>query len=197
LNKFNRLAVFCGAQMGALSCYIETAKQFAAELIEKNISLVYGGSNIGLMKILADAMLEKKAEVIGVMPDFLVEKEIAHQKLSELYVVKSMHERKAIIYDKADGFVLLPGGMGSLDEFFEIITWAQLGLHNKPCGILNVQNYYDALIQFLDNAVTAGFVKKSMREMIIIEDTPKKLLAAFEIYQAPQQLRYMDKLKQT
>lgn len=196
MNKFNRLAVFCGAQTGVLSCYIEAAKQFAAELIEKNISLVYGGSNIGLMQILADAMLEEKAEVIGVMPDFLVEKEIAHPNLSELYVVKSMHERKAMIYEKADGFVLLPGGMGSLDEFFEVITWAQLGLHNKPCGILNVQHYYDSLIQFLDNAVTAGFVKQSMREMIVIEDAPKKLLATFEKYQAPQQLRYMDKLKQ-
>lgn len=178
-KKINQLAIFCGAQQGTRIEYTEIAKQLIDLFVKEGIGLVYGGGNVGLMGVLADHMLKLNGKVIGVIPDFLVAKEQAQQNLTELHIVSSLHERKELMYQLSDGFILLPGGAGSLDEFFEIFTWRQLGLHNKPCGILNIINYYDLLIQFLNHAVSEQFLKSHNREIIMIENSPELLLSRF------------------
>ena len=145
-----RIAVFCGAHLGDSPKYAQAAEALAHALADQQMGLVYGGDKIGLMSVLADTMLKRQAEVIGVIPQFLVDRGIAHQHLTQLHVVNSMHERKAVMSELADGFILFVGGVGSLDEFFELVSWGQLGLHQKPCGILNVEHYFDHLIQFLN-----------------------------------------------
>lgn len=182
MSKINRLCVFCGASKGEKKEYIDAANQFARLLVSANIGLVYGGARVGLMGVLADSMLQMNGEVIGVMPKFIAEHEIAHEEITELHLVDTMHERKALMADLSDGFVMLPGGAGTLDEFFEIMTWSQLALHNKPFGILNTENYYDHLLKFLDNAVAESFIKPMYRDRMLVNNEPQKLLNAFLNY---------------
>jgi hypothetical protein len=177
--------VFCGAHHGARAEFAVAARALGATLVEAGITLVYGGGRVGLMGVLADAVLEQGGEVVGVIPHGLDTKELAHDGLTEMHVVDSMHERKARMADLADGFVALPGGLGTLEEFFEIVTWAQLGIHTKPCGLLNVAGYYDKLSALLDHAVEEAFVKPPHRELILIEPDARRLLGRMRRFQAP------------
>ncbi|MBF0288849.1 MAG: TIGR00730 family Rossman fold protein [SAR324 cluster bacterium] len=174
-----RLCVYCGSSPGKRTEYTEGAKQLANSLVEQGIGLVYGGGNVGIMGLLADAVMTQGGHTIGVIPTALLEKELAHQGLTELRVVNSMHERKALMAELADAFIALPGGLGTLDELFEILTWAQLGLHQKPCGLLNIHQYYDKLISFLDHMVSEEYVKGLHRSMLLVETEPQKLLERF------------------
>lgn len=183
--KLKRIAVFCGASTGNKPEYTEATQQLVLALQEANIGLVYGGGRVGLMGKLADYAIAHKVEIIGVMPRALTENEVAHAGITKLYEVETMHERKALMTELADGFIMLPGGIGSLDEFFESWTWLQLGYHSKPCGILNVTHYFDPLIAFLDHATNAGFLGVTHRNAIIVEENPITLLQKFAAYQAP------------
>jgi uncharacterized protein (TIGR00730 family) len=171
-----RICVFCGSSTGARPSYARTAVKLGKILAKRQIGLVYGGGNVGLMGLIADSVLEHGGDVIGVIPRFLVHKEVAHQHLKDLRIVESMHERKALMADLSDGFIALPGGYGTLEEFCEIVTWAQLQLHHKPCGLLNVEGFYDQLLQFLDHAVNEQFLKASNRKLIQCSTDPEELL---------------------
>jgi uncharacterized protein (TIGR00730 family) len=162
-----RICVFCGSSPGARPSYVAAAKELARHLAAHKIGVVYGGGNVGLMGALADAALEAGGEIIGVIPQSLVEKELAHQGLTDLRVVGSMHQRKALMAELADAFIALPGGYGTFEEFCEVLTWTQLGLHRKPCGLLNVAGYYDALLALFDHAVREEFVRPVHREMVV------------------------------
>ena len=175
-----KICVFTGSRHGTSSAYADAAKQLAHDLVERGFGLVYGGGNVGLMNVIADAALELGGHVTGVIPDSLVSKEVAHRGLSDLRVVQSMHERKALMAELSDGFIGLPGGIGTLEELFEVLSWAQLGLHEKPCGLLNVAGYYDPLIAFLDGAVAQDFVKPKHRALLIVENQPTTLLDRLE-----------------
>jgi uncharacterized protein (TIGR00730 family) len=161
-------------------------------LARSGITLVYGGGHVGLMGVVAGATLEAGGRVVGVMPKMLVDREIAHSGLAELHVVGSMHERKALMAKLSDGFVALPGGTGTLEEFFEVLTWAQLGEHAKPCGLLNVAGYYDGLLAFFDHMVARGFLSEEHRRLVIVEQDPAALLEAFAIYEPPAVVKWMD-----
>lgn len=187
-----RICVFCGSSAGRNPAYRDAAEALGRLLAREGIGLVYGGSSVGLMTAVADAALAAGGEVIGVIPRALEAKEIAHPGLSALHVVGSMHERKALMAELSDGFVALPGGMGTFDEFFEVVTWAQLGIHVKPCGLLNVGGYYDRLTAFLDHAVAERFVKGEHREMIVVEERPEALLERFRAYRSPVVERWLD-----
>jgi uncharacterized protein (TIGR00730 family) len=180
-----RICVFCGSSPGSSPDYIQAAQQLGYTLASRKIGLVYGGAKVGMMGKIAEAVLERQGEVIGVIPKGLVEKEVSFTGLADLRVVASMHERKALMAELSDGFIALPGGLGTLEEFFEVATWAQLGLHLKPCGLLNIRNYYDTLVGFLDHIVDEKFVEPEHRAMILIDDDPEKLLQKFETYQPP------------
>lgn len=171
-----RVCVFCGSNSGALPEYAHAARDLARLLVQRRMGLVYGGGNVGLMGVLADAMLEGGGEVIGVIPALLVAKEVAHHGVTELRVVQTMHERKALMSDLSDAFIALPGGFGTLDEFFEILTWSQLGFHGKPCGLLNVANYYDRVLAMLDHAVAEKFLRPAHRQLVITDTSPSNLL---------------------
>lgn len=170
------VCVFCGSSAGTDPAYAEAAKQLGAELARRGSLLIYGGASVGLMGVIADAVLAAGGQVIGVMPRHLVDREIAHHTLSELHIVETMHERKQKMADLSDAFVLMPGGFGSWDEFCEVITWSQLGLHRKACGILNVQSYYDPLLLMTKHAVDQGFVRATLRDSIVVSDDPADLL---------------------
>ncbi|HET9911309.1 MAG TPA: TIGR00730 family Rossman fold protein [Anaerolineales bacterium] len=180
-----RICVFCGSSPGASPEYLQAATQLGHTLAGKNIGLVYGGAKVGMMGRIAEAVLEKKGEVIGVIPKGLVEKEVSFTGLADLRVVDSMHERKAIMAELADGFIALPGGLGTLEEFFEVVTWAQLGLHLKPCGLLNVRHYYNKLMDFLDHMVKEKFIELEHRSMILIDEDPDRLIQRFAAYRPP------------
>jgi uncharacterized protein (TIGR00730 family) len=180
-----RLCVFCGSSEGNDPAYLQAARALGETLARSGIGLVYGGASVGLMGVLADAALVAGGEVTGVMPRALVEKEIAHGGLSDLRVVGSMHERKALMAELADGFVALPGGIGTFEELFEVWTWAQLGHHTKPCALLNVRGFYDGLIAFLDKVVERGFMKDAHRSMLIVAQQPMELLERLEAYEPP------------
>jgi len=171
-----RICVFCGSNAGARSEYAEAARALATVLAERKLGIVYGGGNVGLMGVLADAALEHGGEVIGVIPQKLVDKEVAHHGVTELRIVETMHERKALMNDLSDAFLALPGGFGTLDEFFEVLTWAQLGFHGKPCALLNVAGYYDGMLTMLDHAVTERFLRPAHRELVIADTDPLRLL---------------------
>ena len=171
-----RICVFCGSNAGARSEYAEAARALATVLAERKLGIVYGGGNVGLMGVLADAALARGGEVIGVIPQKLVDKEVAHRGVTELLVVETMHERKALMNDLSDAFMALPGGFGTLDEFFEVLTWSQLGFHGKPCALLNVAGYYDGMLAMLDHAVTERFLRPAHRELIIADTEPLRLL---------------------
>ncbi len=177
------LCVFCGSSHGGRAVYTSAAKTLGRALVDRGFGLVYGGGKVGLMGTIADAVLEAGGEVIGVIPRFLSEKEIAHVGLTQLHVVSSMHERKAMMAELADGFIALPGGYGTFEEFCEILTWAQLGFHQKPCGLLNVDGYYDRLIAMFDHAVEEQFVHTRHRSLVLVSTQPDELLdelVAFE-----------------
>ena len=166
--------------MGSKPAYAKAARQLGHALASRNLGLVYGGTNVGTMGELANAALEGGGEVIGVVPTIFVEKEIAHTALSDLRVVDSMHERKGLMAELSDAFIALPGGLGTIDELFEMVTWTQLGLHRKPCGLLNVCQYYRELANFLDYAVSEGFIKMPHRSLILVDENPDALLKKFD-----------------
>jgi len=176
MKELKRIAVFCGSNSGNDQAYKLAAQDLGKALCKANISLVYGGANVGLMGAIANAVLTNDGEAIGVIPRELLGVEIVHKHLSELFVVHSMQERKAMIASMADAYILMPGGSGSLDEFFEIFTWLQLGFHKKPCGILNIKGYFDDMLKFLDNAVKEGFMRPEHTAAILVADDPKHLL---------------------
>lgn len=191
MNQLNKIAVFCGASLGNHRIYADVAVQLAESLVHRGITLIYGGAGVGIMGSLADQVLKLGGHVVGVMPEDLVRKELAHPNLTELHVVPTMHARKALLAELSDGYLMLPGGSGSLDEFFDILTAAQLGYHKKPCGILNVKNYYDSLISFLDHAVMEGFINQAHKNMIIVASCPKQIIDRFAHYQAPSEVRWV------
>jgi hypothetical protein len=186
------IAVFCGSSEGASSIYKESAKQLGRVLAQRQITLVYGGANVGLMGAVADAVLEQGGKAIGVLPYFLQKREIAHQGLSELIMVDSMHERKAKMAELADGFIALPGGPGTLEEYFEIFTWGQLGLHQKPCGLLNINGYFDPLVSMFDRMEREQFMQPKYRSMVITDHTPEGILQQFSNYAAPSVKTYLN-----
>jgi uncharacterized protein (TIGR00730 family) len=192
VSEIRRLAVFCGSNPGARPEYVEAARALGTLLCARRIGVVYGGSSVGLMAALADTMLENGGDIIGVIPRMLVEREVANNALSDLRIVESMHERKALMAELADGFMALPGGIGTLEEFFEIWTWGQLGMHDKPCGLLNVAGYFDGLLEFLDRAVDEKFVRDVHRRMVVVERDPTDLLARFEAYEPPRVVKWIN-----
>lgn len=191
IHTLNKVCVYCGSSPGRRPEYVQSATDLAAILVARNIGLVYGGGNVGIMGVLANAVLELGGQVTGIIPQGLVNREVAHQGLTDLRVVHSMHERKALMAELSDAFIALPGGLGTIEELFEILTWAQLGLHRKPCGLLNVAGYYDTLTAFLNHAVAEEFVRHKHRAMLIIETNPETLLERFERYQAPEVTKWI------
>lgn len=191
-----KLAIFCGSKDGATPIFRQAATTLGTTLAAHQIGLVYGGSRVGTMGAVADAVLAANGQAIGVLPHFLQEKEIAHPDLTELHLVESMHDRKAKMAELADGFIILPGGPGTMEEFFEVFTWAQLGLHEKPCGILNIDGYYDPLVTLFQQMETQGFLIPEHAAMLIVESDPEQLLERFRAYHAPQVKTYMN-TKQT
>jgi len=188
----NSVCVFSGSSPGARPEYTEAAVTLGRALAERGLTLVYGGSALGLMKQLADAALEAGGRVIGVAPIWLVKRKKAHQGLSELRVVDSMHERKRQMAESSDAVIALPGGLGTLDELFEAVTWGQLGLHRKPCGLLDVCGYYGRLIEFLEHAVAERFVKREHVAMLAVAETPEGLLEKFAQYEPPETAKWLD-----
>lgn len=186
-----KLAVFCGSKDGATPVFREAATTLGTALARHRIGLVYGGSRVGTMGAVADAVLAANGQAVGVLPRFLQEKEIAHPNLTELHLVESMHDRKAKMAELADGFIILPGGPGTMEEFFEVFTWAQLGLHEKPSGILNIDGYYDSLVQLFQQMETQGFLIPEHASMLIVESDPERLLERFRSYKAPRVKTYM------
>ena len=171
-----RVCVFCGSSIGNDPAYRTMAVTVGGLLAKRGIGLVYGGGNVGLMGIVADAALRAGGEVIGVIPHALNEREIAHAGVTDLRIVDSMHTRKAMMAELADAFIAMPGGVGTFEEFFEAVTWTQLGLHRKPCGLLNVSGFYTPLAAFIDHAVTEGFIKPIHRAIVVVDDDPERLL---------------------
>ncbi|HTF35439.1 MAG TPA: TIGR00730 family Rossman fold protein [Myxococcota bacterium] len=188
-----RICVFCGSSLGGRPSFRAAAALLGRTLAERRIGLVYGGASVGLMGILADAALEAGGSVVGVIPEALAKKEIAHEGLTALRIVGSMHERKAVMADLSDGFIALPGGMGTLEEFFEIVTWAQLGLHRKPCGLLDVESYFTPLLMFLDRAVEERFVKEVHRGLVLVAREPTALLDAFAEHESPVVAKWIER----
>jgi uncharacterized protein (TIGR00730 family) len=184
--NMKRICIFCGSSTGTRSEYAETARAMGQALLRRGIGLVYGGGCVGLMGIVADAVMGGGGEVVGVIPEALVTRELAHGDITQLIVVHSMHERKAKMAELSDAFVALPGGYGTFEEFCEILTWAQLGLHRKPCGILNVNDYYEPLLRLFDNAVAEGFLRPANRRLVIEERDPSRLVDMLENY-TPQE----------
>jgi hypothetical protein len=177
------ICVFCGSSPGADPRYAAAAETLGRLMGQQGRRLVYGGGNVGLMGILADAALDHGAEVVGVIPEHLLAREVGHDGVGQLRVVDSMHERKQVMAELADGFVILPGGLGTMEEFFEVWTWGQLGLHRKPYGILNTAGYYDGLLAFLDHAVRQRFVRPAHRGLLIEDTDPGELLRALDVHQ--------------
>lgn len=186
-----RVCVYCGSNLGVRPEYSAAARELADVLVRHELDLVYGGADKGIMGVLADAMLEHGGKVHGVMPKMLTEKEIAHQGLTELHVVASMHERKTMMAALSDGFIALPGGYGTLEEIIEIITWGQLRFHDKPCGLLNVNGYFDHLLAYLDNANKEGFLRRENRDMLLVDSDPVGIVRQFERYTAPHVEKWM------
>jgi uncharacterized protein (TIGR00730 family) len=187
-----RIAVFCGSSIGNQPAYAEAAVALGGVLAKRGIGLVYGGGNVGLMGVIAEAVLTAGGEVIGVIPQALADRELAHGGVTDLRIVDSMHTRKAMMAELSDAFIAMPGGVGTFEEFFEVVTWTQLGLHRKPCALLNVAGFYAPLAAFIDQAVSEGFIKPIHRQMIVVDDNPERLvdsLAAVQLPDVPKWIR--------
>lgn len=187
------ICVYCGSSPGRLETYSDGARALGQALVARDLGLVYGGASVGLMGLVADAVLQLGGRVIGVIPQALERKELAHKGLTELHITDSMHERKMRMAELSDGFIAMPGGIGTFEEIFEIWTWAQLGFHAKPCGLLNVAGYYDGLTAFLDHAVAEQFVKPPHRTILLVEQQPDALLDRFAGYQAPSAHKWVER----
>ncbi|MFE3847010.1 TIGR00730 family Rossman fold protein [Flavobacterium sp. LB3P45] len=188
-----RITVFCGSSFGNEKNYELQAFLLGSVMAKKNIDLVYGGAKVGLMGAVANGVLSENGNVFGVLPRFLMSKEVAHDNLTELIIVESMHERKTRMNELSDGVIALPGGFGTLEEFFEMLTWGQLGLHKKPIGILNVDGFYDLLLQFIQKMVDSGFLKEINQKMILVSGTAEELLNKMENYTAPEVGKWIKK----
>jgi uncharacterized protein (TIGR00730 family) len=183
LPRMERICLFCGASPGARPAYRDATAQLARLLAAEGIGVVYGGGGVGLMGALADAVLAEGGEITGIIPRSLVDREIAHRDVADMRIVASMHERKALMAELADAFIALPGGIGTLEELFEVYTWAQLGLHRKPCALLNVEGYYDSVADFLAHAVAERFLREETRELLMIESEPATLIERLNTFE--------------
>ncbi|ULQ55912.1 TIGR00730 family Rossman fold protein [Flavihumibacter rivuli] len=189
------IAIYCGANNGNDPIYLEQASLLGKMLAARGTRIVYGGAKVGLMGAIASAALEEGGEVIGILPDFLQQKELAHQGLTELIMVKTMHERKSLMNDYCDGVIALPGGFGTMDELMEMLTWGQLGLHHKPIGLLNIDGFYEPLMAFADKMVEKGFLKPENRNMLLVSDNIEHLLVLMQEYTAPRVTKWISKEK--
>lgn len=189
----NAITVFCGSSFGSLKVYQEQAYLLGQKLAQRKIDLIYGGANVGLMGTVANGALENKGKVIGVLPDFLKEKEIAHNHLTQLVIVETMHERKAKMNELSDGVITLPGGFGTLEELFEMLTWAQLGIHKKPIAILNINGFYDELLSLVQTMVDKEFLKEINQQMLIVSNDIDELLNKMADYKAPSVEKWVNK----
>lgn len=185
------ICVFCGSSPGSKSIYQKTATDFGKYLANNNYSLVYGGAQVGVMGSIANACIKAGGEVTGVIPTFLKTKEVAHLGISKLITTDSMHERKKLLYEKSDAFVILPGGFGTLDEFFECLTWFQLGLHNKPIGLLNIESYFDPLLDFCNTMETNGFIQPAHRNFFLVNESYKSLLKEMSQFKVANSAKWM------
>ncbi|RBA24086.1 TIGR00730 family Rossman fold protein [Herminiimonas fonticola] len=188
------LCVYCGSSFGNKSIYTEAARSLAKEMVTQNIALVYGGGNVGLMGVIANEVLRLGGEATGVIPQALMDKEVGHNQLTRMHVVKDMHERKAMMAELSDGFIAMPGGIGTLEELFEILTWSQLGFHEKPVGVLNVDQFYDGLIAFLQNQVAQGFVKANQADLMMHEANAADLLRRLQTFVPQPSTKVLDAL---
>lgn len=191
--KMKSIAVFCGSSSGSKDYYYEQAFNLGKKLAHLEIDMIYGGSNAGLMGAVANGALSEGGKVVGVIPEFLVDKELAHEGLSELILVKSMHERKYKMNELCDGVIALPGGYGTLDELFEMLTWGQLGLHKKPVALYNIHGYYNTLINLVQHMVSSGFLKESNQKMLLINEDPDTLLKEMNEYVAPEVEKWLNR----
>ena len=188
------LCVYCGSSFGTKPIYTDAARILAKEMVEQNIALVYGGGNVGLMGVIANEVMRLGGEATGVIPQALMDKEVGHNQLTRLHVVKDMHERKAMMAELSDGFIAMPGGIGTLEELFEILTWSQLGFHEKPIGVLNVDGFYDGLITFLQNQVEQGFVKPNQAELMMHENNAADLMRRLQTFVPQPSSKVLDAL---
>ena len=186
------ICVYCGSSSGASPNYADAARVLAKEMVDDNIALVYGGGNVGLMGVIADEVLRLGGEATGVIPQALMDKEVGHDKLTHLHIVKDMHERKAMMAELSDGFIAMPGGIGTLEELFEVMTWSQLGFHEKPIGLLNVDGFYDGLIQFMQHLVTQCFLKSDQAALMMHESDVAALLQRFKSFTPTCQGKWLD-----
>jgi hypothetical protein len=193
IEIMNRICVFTGSSPGAHSEYANAAEKLGIELVSREYELVYGGANVGLMGVIADAVLSRGGKVTGVIPADLAAREIAHEGLSELRVVSSMHERKLVMSELSSAIIALPGGLGTLEELFEMLTWAQLGMHKKPCGLLNIRGYFDQLLGFLDHAQSQRFIAPEHRSMLLSDSEATTLLDQIENYTPPSVEKWLDR----
>lgn len=193
MTTLRRICVFCGSSPGAREDYVEMARALGHELARRGLGLVYGGASVGVMAAVADAVLARGGEVIGVMPEALIARELAHPALTELMVVGTMHQRKARMVELSDGFIALPGGYGTLDEMFEVLTWGQLGMHEKPIALLDVADYFEHLVRFIDHAVSERLVRAEHRELLIRGREPGEVLDAMAAYTAPRLDKWIDR----
>lgn len=191
-RTFQSICVYCGSSVGSSPVYAEAARALARYLAAANINLVYGGGNIGLMGTVANEMLQLGMKVTGVIPQALMRKEVGHLELTKLHVVKDMHARKALMAELSDGFIAMPGGMGTLEELFEVLTWSQLGLHDKPIGLLNVDGFYDSLLSFVQHLVAQRFVKPEHANLLIHADAPATLLARMQAFEPEAASKWLD-----
>ncbi len=196
MPRLKRICVFCGSSVGARPAYRQAAQRLGELLAERGIGVVFGGGCVGLMGAVADAALARGGEVIGVIPESLVQREIGHQGVTKLYVVETMHQRKALMADLSDAFIALPGGYGTLEEFCEAVTWSQLGIQQKPCGLLNIEKYWDGLLAVLDHAVDEEFVRPENAQLVLVAATPEGMLFRLEEWTPPEHIeKWLDETK--
>ena len=193
MQEIKSLCVYCGSSPGATPAYAQAARGLAQAMAEQNISLVYGGGNVGLMGIIADEMMRLGGQATGVIPEALLKKELGHNGLTQLHIVKDMHERKAMMADLSDGFIAMPGGIGTLEELFEVFTWAQLGFHQKPIGLLNVDGFYDGLLQFIQHMVSQRFLKGEQAGLLMAEAQAEDLLQRFKSFVPTHVPKWLDR----
>lgn len=191
-QNMKSLCVYCGSSPGASGVYADAAREMARVMVEDNIALVYGGGNIGLMGVIADEVLRLGGEVTGIIPKALMDREVGHTGLTRLHIVRDMHERKAMMAELSDGFIAMPGGIGTLEELFEVFTWSQLGLHEKPMGLLNVAGFYDGLLAFLRHVVDQRFLKPGQAGLLVAEASPSALLDRFRAYRPQREDKLLD-----